>query len=171
MKLRVVSPATYDDCLTLSPPTRYARKVMIRMRSEAETVAVYAGDDLLCVGYLFPCDSQEYELCFSVSPKARRYMLQILRITHLTVTGVANTNRIVSARVRPGHKPGERMVRLIGFTPDPDTPGKWVFSGSKQNGRNFWRREEGDSGICDGRCAQKPRSEPDRAGAPAPATE
>ncbi|WP_208989691.1 hypothetical protein, partial [Pseudovibrio sp. POLY-S9] len=105
--------------------SRYVRQGHILMRSRGETVACFSDDELLAVAYLWPHEDGSREFCLAIKQDAKVHMLELCRFAHLTFAQMLDAEANVMTFVRPGHRPGERMARLVGFKPDPDHPGKW----------------------------------------------
>lgn len=161
--LRATLPAGFDTCLSLAPPTRYGRQVTMNMRLSSETAEIRADGTLICVAYLFPVGGDEHEFCIALAPAARAHIKSLIRFGHLTFPLITKTNRIVSARIREWNTSGERLARLAGFQPDPDTPGKWLWRGRDHHGKPVRRRKETDQHGDRGR-PQEPGGQPDLPG-------
>ena len=129
--MRISSPALLDDCLDLAPPTRFGRRATVAMWRAALTYAVH--DDagtLLAIGYLWPHSSPNgtwRELCLALAPDARRHLRALIGAAQLILDELAQDGVMVEARISPGHLPGERMARLVGFAPVPDRPSAWTY--------------------------------------------
>ena len=130
----VSSPARLDDCHALAPPTRFGRKVTTDMWLNAQTAAFHSNGELVAIGYLYPLPENRFEFCLAATVRAKAHMRRLIRIAHLTFSRLAQTGAIVSARVRSGNKTGQRMARLAGFHPDPDTPELWIWDARKDDG-------------------------------------
>lgn len=124
-RLRFESPARYIDCLECSRASRCFRQAHILMRSRGESVAFFVGNKLLAVAYLWPHSDGSREFCLSVMPAAADDMLQLCRFAHLTFAQMLDAEANVMTFVRPGHRPGERMARLVGFKPVEGELGRW----------------------------------------------
>lgn len=98
--------------------------MMMRLRSR--TWSFHADEVLLAVAYLWPHQDGTGEFCLAAMPAARSHMLALCRYAQLTLQQIGQTGTVVFCHVKPGHLPGERMARLTGFLPDPETKGKWV---------------------------------------------
>ncbi|MAA97413.1 MAG: hypothetical protein CMN87_18240 [Stappia sp.] len=124
------SPARADDCLECASPFRWIRKASLFMRAGGDSVAISlpdaAGGDLLAVAYLWPTAPGWREFCLTIRPAARPHMRALVRLAQLRLDAVAQTGLRVKAHVRPGHAPGERMARMVGFVPDRSAPGWWI---------------------------------------------
>ncbi|GGE79164.1 hypothetical protein H1W37_19440 [Stappia taiwanensis] len=120
------SPALRDDCLACASPTRWMRKAVLHMRRGGDSVSIHDDDALLAVAYLWPLGDGWTEFCLAIRPDARTRMRALIRLAQLRLQAIAQTGMRVKTHVRPGHLPGERMARLTGFVPDPETPGCWV---------------------------------------------
>jgi len=106
----------------------------MNMRINAYTVAFHAGNELICISYLYPFPDQRFEFCLAISPSARPHMRQLVRFAHLTLDRLIQTGAIITARVRSGNRSGARMARLVGFVPDPDRPEVWTLGVRNSNG-------------------------------------
>lgn len=134
-RLRIVSPAGYVDCLTCAGARGLARKAAIWMRSRGETLAIFAGDELLAVAYLVPDDLGRLEFCLSLRPEARGHILALCRFAHRTLRDIANHGAVVFCRVYEGNRTGAQMARLVGFR--PDTGINWLFRGDGDDASGF----------------------------------
>ncbi|MCJ7993223.1 hypothetical protein J5N58_01250 [Rhizobium cremeum] len=131
-RLRVVSPAGYVDCLTCAGARGLARKASIWMRSRGETLAIFAGDELLAVAYLVPDEEGRLEFCLSLRREARAHILALCRFAHRTLREIANHGAVVFCRVYEGNRTGAQMARLVGFR--PDTGINWLLRGDDDDG-------------------------------------
>ena len=124
------SPASPDDCLQCASPFRWLRKASLLMRAGGDSVSIRlpddAGGELLAVAYLWPADDGWREFCLAIRPLARPHIRALVRLAQLRLEAIAHTGLRVRTHVRPGHAPGERMARLVGFVPDRAAPGWWV---------------------------------------------
>lgn len=126
VRLEIRSPADYGDCLEVAGQTRWFRQAAMMMRLRSRTWSFHADGVLLAVAYLWPHPDGTGEFCLAAMPSARSHMLALCRYAQLTLQQIAQTGTVVFCHVKPGHVPGERMARLTGFLPDPETKGKWV---------------------------------------------
>lgn len=134
-RLRIVSPAGYVDCLTCAGARGLARKAAIWMRSRGETVAIFAGDDLLAVAYLVPDEDGRLEFCLSLRSEAQAHILALCRFAHRTLREIANHGAVVFCRVYEGNRTGAQMARLVGFRPDIGI--NWLFRGDDDDASGF----------------------------------
>lgn len=114
-RLTVESPAGWSDCLTCAGGLALARKAAIWMRCRGQSCAMFFDGELLAVAYLVPEDGSALEFCLALMPAARRRMLPLCRLAHLTLTAAADDGAVVTCRVMEGNRAGERMARLTGF--------------------------------------------------------
>ncbi|MGJ0393027.1 MAG: hypothetical protein ACR650_09755 [Methylocystis sp.] len=83
------------------------------------------GDCLACWG-LAPVGPRELFLWFEATSGLAPRLLEALRLTQLTLPYAAE-NALVTACVAPGHKPGEKIARWLGLSPDPRRPAVWTI--------------------------------------------
>lgn len=135
--VEIRSPAGFDDCLKAGRSTRFMRQAALMMRFRSRTWSFHADGKLLAVAYLWPHENGSAEFCLAAMPEARAHMMSLCRYAQLTLQEIAQTGTVVFCHVRPGHRPGERMARLTGFSPDPETAGKWVHVWRLRRGRHY----------------------------------
>ncbi|MGG7535346.1 hypothetical protein [Rhizobium sp. 12,4] len=151
-RLTLQSPVSWTDCLEMGGSRAYTRKAFLMMRSIGDSMSISAGDELLALAFLVPDRHGRLELAMSVKPEARRHMLSLCRLAHLTLCRFAETGSVIICHVAVGNRAGERMARLTGFSHVDDT--LWIFSGGgdgkcgEGSVRRRWRqrREEGSRG-------------------------
>jgi len=91
--------------------------------------AVWGGERPLACAGLMPLEpvgaARRFEAWFTCDPDLAPYMRGFVRLAQLTLRELPD-NAIVVARVDPGHAPGEKLARLIGFRPG-EKPGLWEW--------------------------------------------
>lgn len=125
-RLSVITPAAWTDCLTCAGGRALARKAAIWMRAHGETVAIFAGEELLAVAYLVPDNAGRREFCLSIRIAARPHMRALCRLAHSTLARLVEDGGVVVCHVSPGNLSGSRMARLCGFKP---VGTEWIFEG------------------------------------------
>ncbi|MGR6465437.1 hypothetical protein [Rhizobium sp. PAMB 3182] len=141
-RLSVEVPASYTACLTCAGAGALARKAAIWMRQKGDTAAFLDGEAAVAVGYLVPVKAGEREFCLAILKAARPHMRELVRIAHLTLSAVAQNDRVI-CRISEGNRTGERMARLVGF--QPEGGGVWIFTGDRHDEdsqRAFRRRQQ-----------------------------
>lgn len=124
--LRAVIPAPPSAALEVSPPYARARGRVLAQVREAESVAIFDGDELLVVAMIL-AEGTERELCLGFRPAARAHMLELVRLCHSTLAGYAQNGVTVMASVLPENRAGRRMARLAGFVAVDTHPRKMIF--------------------------------------------
>jgi hypothetical protein len=110
---RIVTPAPRTAALALAGPrARERRGVLAQLRND-DSAAVYRdGEPVALVMFRNRFGSIQMALC--LSPDAVPHLRRLVRLAQLTLDRLAH-DRPVVARVRPGHRPGERMAAMVGF--------------------------------------------------------
>ena len=139
---RLVSPAPASACLRLAGPVARVRRAFLQQRREAQSVAVYRGDDVIAVVMFARHGWRRQEMALAVARDAHVHMRRLVRMAQLTLNAMAETSLIV-AEVRPGNGAGERMAAMVGFVPARlSRPGYWIFR-KGHHGGDSRRRQRG----------------------------
>lgn len=129
-QLTAQSPAPWSAVLEVAGRSGFFRRAMILQRAKCDTIAFYADGELLAVAMLYRVRARLVEMGLAIAPAAARHMCALARQAQLTLSRIAQTGTLVFARIDPGHRPGLRMGRLVGFRPgrmrDPQI---WLWKG------------------------------------------
>jgi hypothetical protein len=131
--LRSVSPASLDDCLEAAGSRALARKALIWQREKGDSLAIFDDDELVAVAFLVPMEGR-LEFCLALRAGARARMLPLCRYAHLTLSRLAETGAVITCHVWAGNTAGQRMARLVGFSPDQGTLWRWAGHGEGRQG-------------------------------------
>lgn len=122
-----IRQAGFDDCLEFAGDRAVMRRFAMAMRLGTEDAFVLEADGaMLALAFLMPDTEGGREFCLGLKPLARVHMRELCRHAQLILKRVAEDGP-VSAYVRPGNRPGERMARIVGFVPDPDHSYRWTL--------------------------------------------
>lgn len=152
---RIVSPAPATAALALAGPwPRMRRLVLAQVRSH-QSAAIYRGSELLALAMFAPFDGKRLEIALAIEPVAARHMRRLVRLAHLTLTTIAQSQSIVAV-VRPGNLAGERMARASGFRAVRQT-GLWIFrKGRRGHESTDGRRQGGGAGSTRAKGGERP---------------
>ncbi len=123
--LKAVTPAPVIDVIDLYARhgvlRRLALKVAMVQVFKSETFAFYRADGL-CLAVIGFCPIEgaggedEFELWFVTRPEIEPSLVRFIRIARLTLRKVADTTGLrILAIVRQGHRPGQRLAKMVGL--------------------------------------------------------
>lgn len=126
MTFRVVSPADMPAALQLFADTTpmkplNAKAAMLQL-ARSETVAYYAGAELIAVAMYYPLPPERAgeilrELAFVCRPSFRFYLVPFIHHARLTRAALASNGPVrVRSLVRQGYAPGRRLAVLCGLS-------------------------------------------------------
>lgn len=143
---RLVSPAPASAALQLAGPVARARRMMLAQVRQAQSVAVFHGDQVVAIVMFARHGWRRTEMALALARDAHVHMRRLVRMAQLTLSGMAETSVIVAA-VRPGNGAGERMAAMVGFRPAKlARPGYWIFR-KDGHGSFVGRRRCGQAGA------------------------
>lgn len=119
------------------PQERPVRHLLEQWR-HGLTWTAFGGEKILAIFGLFNRPDNALEAWFQCTPHAAAYMLPLTRRMRTLLRIRQSRMRPTLCTVQPGHTPGERLARLLGFRPTGeffDAPGTPV------HGVQFWRYE------------------------------
>lgn len=112
-----IAPAPWPAMLEMGGRSGFMRRAFILQRAKCDTIAYFAGGELLAVAMFFPVRRRLVELALAFAPAAARHMRALVRQAHLTLSRIAQTGVLVFARVEVGYARGARLAGLSGFSP------------------------------------------------------
>lgn len=121
--MRVVTPAPLADVVALYTSAEGTIKPLefkaaLLQAARSDTIGFIAGGDMIAAAILYPCEPETpgeelRELAFACRPAAAGHLTAIIHAARLTRAALAETGAVrVRARVRMGHRPGQRLARL-----------------------------------------------------------
>lgn len=123
--ISVSSPATLHELSALAYPAGIGMpshfRAMVLQLVVSDTVAIRHGDRVLVVLGFWKLEPEReaetlFELWFVVDPEAWRWAVPMVRLVRLTLQRLAETQAVrIRAHVREGHRPGQRLARLVGM--------------------------------------------------------
>jgi hypothetical protein len=126
-----IRQAGFSDCLDFAGDRGPMRRFAMQMRQGSdEAFVLEAGGEPLALAFLFPEADGGKQFCLGLKPLARVHMRELCRAAQLILGRMAEDGP-VRAYVRPGNRSGERMARIVGFSPDPDHPYRWIMRASQ----------------------------------------
>lgn len=99
----------------------------------SETLGWYAGGKIIAAACLYPLDpeieSEDLrEIAFACLPEAARHLVPIMHSARLIASRLAHIEGLlIRARVRAGHRPGQRLAVLAGFHLAANEGGKEIW--------------------------------------------
>ena len=121
-----MSPAGWLDVAAAAPIGAKRKHWMYQARL-SDTVAVYAGDELLALAVLFPETETRFELCTQFRPGAARHMRRLIRLCQLMLRPLADHGVVVIARLGREDRTAGRMHRAAGFEPIGEDGRLWQW--------------------------------------------
>lgn len=124
---RFVSPAPRSAALEVGGRFSRVRAGVLAQVREADSVAIYRGDQVLAVAMFARHGWRRAEMALAMSRDAAPHMRRLIRIAQLTLAAMAD-DRLIVAHVRPSNRAGQRMAMLAGFRRARlKHAGIWVF--------------------------------------------